>query len=170
MAQAYPAQLESKLKGRGFDVQVVNAGVSGDTSAQGLRRVAWSLKQESYDYVLLCLGGNDGLRNLPVKDFEANMRSIVEAFKKSGATVVLLGIRLPLNIDEKYRKDFEATYVRLARDQKLTLLPFVLEGVATNHLLNLEDQMHPNKEGQVIVADNILKVLEPLLKKSAAKP
>ncbi len=163
--KAYPAKLEALLKGDGFAATVINAGVSGDTSAQGLRRVEWSQKAGPFDAVLIALGANDGLRLLPTDSLEKNLNQIIAAFKKTSKTLCILGIRLPLNLPADYRSRFESIYSRLAKQHKLCYLPFMLEGVATIEDYNLEDQIHPNEKGQDIVAQNVYKVLKPHLLK-----
>lgn len=164
-AQSYPKQLEALLKGEGYDVEIANAGVSGDTSAQALARVDWNLKQGSYEIVLLAIGANDGLRLQPVKNLEKNLDTLVTRFQKHGAKVLLLGMRLPTNFDAGYRKMFEKTYTNVAKARKLTFLPFLLEGVAADQKLNLEDQIHPNAEGYGVVAKNVAGLVRPLLRK-----
>lgn len=164
-AQSYPKQLETLLKGEGYDVEIANAGVSGDTSAQALARVDWNLKQGPYEIVLLAIGANDGLRLQPVKGFRTNLETLVARFQKHGARVLLLGMRLPTNFDAGYRKAFEKVYADVAKAKKLTFLPFLLEGVATDQMLNLEDQIHPNAQGYAIVAKNVAGLVRPLLAK-----
>jgi len=165
--EAYPAQLEILLKEKGYtSIEIDNAGVSGDTSAQGLRRIGWSLKNKKYDFVLLALGANDGLRQLPVKDLKNNLSKMIFEFKKHGAIVLLIGIKLPINFDATYRKEFENVFPTLAKEHSLTFLPFLLDGVALKEKYNLDDQIHPNTQGQKIVAQNIFKALEPALKKN----
>lgn len=167
--KSYPAQLQEELLKKGIHVQITNAGVSGDTSGQGLRRVEWNLKQKSFDVVLLCLGANDGLRHLPLKDAEKNLTALIESFQQKKLRVILLGMKLPSNFDAKYRSDFEAMYARLAKKHHLDFYPFLLEGVATDQLLNLEDQMHPNEKGYEIVAQRLAKFLGPRFKKYFSK-
>ncbi len=162
-SQSFPALLELRLKDAGRPWRVVNAGVSGDTTAGGLRRLEWLLRQK-VDLLFLCLGANDGLRGLPVATTEANLRAIITRAQTKGARVVLAGIRLPENYGTEYRKQFEALYPRLAREYKVPFLPFLLEGVAMRPELNQEDQIHPNAAGTRRVADTVWKVLEPLLK------
>jgi acyl-CoA thioesterase-1 len=161
--EAYPAQLEKLLSSKGIPAEITNGGVSGETSNQGLRRVDWNLKKGPFDWVLLCLGANDGLRQLPVPQMEANLRGLIQRFQASGAKILLLGVRLPTNYDPQYRKDFEAVYPKLAKEFKVPFIPFILEGVALENKLNLEDQLHPNAEGQKKVAENISKKLVALL-------
>jgi len=162
---AYPKQLEKMLNEKKFTVKVVNAGVSGDTSAQGLKRVDWVLKSGPFDIILLCLGGNDGLRLLPVKDMKKNLELILDKFQKTKAQIVFIGMKVPTNSDPKYTKDFEAVFPGIAKKKKLIFVPFLLEGVAASELLNLDDQIHPNPKGHQIIAENLMKTILPLVKK-----
>lgn len=152
---SYPAQLEQILLSEGYKVSITNAGVSGDTSEQGLRRVEWALKQDKYDIVLLALGANDGLRQLPVNKMEDNLNQIVDKFQESGSKVLLLGMKLPPNLYRNYRIGFEEAFSKVATQQKIPFMDFLLEGVAANSSLNLEDQIHPNAEGYKVVASNV---------------
>lgn len=156
---SYPAQLEQLLTSNGYKISITNAGVSGDTSEQGLRRVDWALKQDKYDIVLLALGANDGLRQLPVDKMEENLNKMIEKFTSSGAKVLLLGMKLPPNLYRNYRVGFEEAFKRVAQKQKVPFMDFLLEGVAANSSLNLEDQIHPNAEGYKIVATNVKEFL-----------
>lgn len=167
--KSYPARLQEELLKQGIPVHVTNAGVSGDTSGQGLRRIEWNLKQKPFDVVLLCLGANDGLRHLPLKDSEKNLATLIENFQQKKLRVVLLGMKLPSNFDAQYRKDFEGMYARLAKKYRLDFYPFLLEGVATDQLLNLEDQIHPNEKGYEIVAQRLASFLAPRFKKYFSK-
>lgn len=160
---SYPAQLEQLLIQDGYKVQITNAGVSGDTSEQGLRRIDWILKQGNYDIVLLCLGANDGLRQLPVKNLEENLLKVIDKFQAAGSKVLLLGMQLPPNLYRGYRGEFEAVYKRVADKKRLPYLPFILEGVAANSKLNLEDMIHPNKDGYAVVAQHVMKFLKSKL-------
>ena len=160
--EAYPALIEARLKSKGLDWKVVNAGVSGDTTAGGLRRVDWVFKQR-IDVLFLCLGANDGLRGLPVTEAEQNLRIIVDRAKAKGARVVLAGIEVPENYGADFQKAFSAIFPRVAREKKVTFMPFLLAGVAMQPELNQGDHIHPNAAGHRIVAENVWKVLEPIL-------
>jgi acyl-CoA thioesterase-1 len=160
--EAYPALIEARLKRKGLDWKVVNAGVSGDTTAGGLRRVDWVFKQR-IDVLFLCLGANDGLRGLPVTEAEQNLRIIVDRAKAKGARVVLAGIEVPENYGADFQKAFSAIFPRVAREKKVTFMPFLLAGVAMQPELNQGDHIHPNAAGHRIVAENVWKVLEPIL-------
>ncbi len=161
-SQAFPAVIAAKLQGEGRPIRVVNAGVSGDTSAGGLRRLDWVLGLHP-DVLVVGLGANDGLRGQPVEAVAANLRAIIVKARDAGVRVVLLGMRLPPNLGPAYVKDFEAIYPRIARDLDVPLVPFLLKGVAARPGLNLEDGIHPNADGQQIVADTVLPVLERTL-------
>jgi len=158
--ESYPAQLEQLLIQDGYKVQITNAGVSGDTSEQGLRRVDWALKDTKYDIVLLCLGANDGLRQLSTKNLEENLIKTIEKFQASGAKVLLLGMQLPPNLFRGYRTEFEAVFKRVADQKKIPFMPFLLEGVAANSNFNLDDQIHPNKAGYEVIAKKVKEFLK----------
>jgi acyl-CoA thioesterase-1 len=165
--EAFPALIESELESRGTPVRVVNAGESGGTTAGGLRRLSWILRQEP-DVVVVELGGNDGLRGLPLDDTEKNLREIVNNSKEAGAAVLLVGMLLPPNYGPEYTEQFRAIYPGLAEELDVALMPFGLEGVATIPELNLPDGIHPNAEGHRRIAANLLPYLEPLV--PATKP
>lgn len=160
--QSYPALLQARLKAMGLPFRVVNAGVSGDTSAGGLARMDWLLKQR-IDVLIVALGGNDGLRGLSPEQLRANLSAIVEKGQAAGAKVVLAGMRMPTNYGAEYRHAFEAVYPAVARRYNVPLLPFLLEGVALNPTLNQPDGIHPTAEGARIVEANVWKVLAPLV-------
>lgn len=162
-AQAFPALVERQLLERGYDVEVVNAGVSGDTSAGGLRRIDWVLRQEP-DLVVVELGANDGLRGLPVAETESNLERIIERAQRSGARVLLAGMRIPSNYGPRYTAEFAAVYPRLAERTGAALIPFLLDGVALDPRLNLPDRIHPNPAGHRKIADTVLPYVEPLVR------
>jgi acyl-CoA thioesterase-1 len=143
-------------------VRVVNAGVSGDTSAGGLRRLPWLLSQEP-DVLVVALGANDGLRGLPLAQTADNLRAIVTQAQRAGARVLILGLRLPPNLGPDYAAEFEAMYARVARETGAPLVPFFLEGVGGVEALNQEDGIHPTAEGQERIAQNVLPEILPLL-------
>lgn len=159
---AYPALVGRRLAERGRPVRIVNAGVSGDTSAGGLARVDWLLSLEP-EILVLALGANDGLRGQPVASIEANLREIVRRARAAGVQVVLAGMKMPPNYGPEYTRDFEALYARLARELDLPFLPFLLEGVAADPKLNQEDGIHPTAEGQRRIAELVAEVLQPLI-------
>jgi acyl-CoA thioesterase I len=160
--EAYPALVEARMREEGIPIRALNAGVSGDTSAGGLRRVDWLLDQHPA-VLVVGLGANDGLRGLPVAEVEKNLRQIVERAKAAGAKVVLLGMKIPPNYGPEYTRDFEAVYPRLAKELEVALVPFLLEGVGGVEELNQADGIHPTAEGQVKVAENVVPVLKKVL-------
>ena len=139
-------------------MQIVNAGVSGDTSAGGLARVDWLLSLHP-EVLVVALGANDGLRGQPVAAIEANLRQIVRRARAAGARVVLAGMKMPPNYGPDYTRDFAALYARLARELELPFIPFLLEGVAADPPLNQADGIHPTAEGQRKIADLVAPVL-----------
>jgi acyl-CoA thioesterase-1 len=160
--EAFPALIEAELRSRGTPVRVVNAGESGGTSAGGLSRLSWILRQEPA-VVVVELGANDGLRGLPLDDTEKNLREIVTTSTEAGAAVLLVGMLLPPNYGPDYTERFRAIYPRLAAELDVALMPFGLEGVATIPELNLPDGIHPNTQGHRRIAQNLLPHLEPLV-------
>jgi acyl-CoA thioesterase I len=165
--QAYPAILEQELREEGMPIRAVNAGVSGDTTAGGLSRIGWILGQRP-DVVVVALGGNDGLRALPVEQAEKNLREIVRRSQAAGARVLLLGMKMPPNYGPDYTSRFEAMYRDIAKDMNVPLLPFLLEGVGGIRNLNQPDGIHPTAEGQEILAKNVLPYLEEMLRQPKA--
>jgi acyl-CoA thioesterase-1 len=164
--ESYPAQLQRKLDEAGYRYRVINAGVSGDTTAGGLRRVDWVLKSRP-DIVILVLGANDGLRGLDLKETRANLEQIIKRLQAAGVRVVLVGMKLPPNYGADYTERFTALYPELARLYGVTYMPFFLEGVAAKTVLNQADGIHPTAAGYRIIVDNLMPVLKPLLVKSA---
>lgn len=164
--EAFPALVGQRLEREGLAVRVVNAGVSGDTTAGGLRRLDWLLHQRP-DVVVVGLGGNDGLRGLAPEDTEKNLRLIVERAQDSGARVLLLGMLLPPNYGPRYTSDFAAIYPDVAEDLDVPLVPFLLEGVGGRPELNQGDGIHPNAEGQRKVAETLYPFVEPLVRAAA---
>jgi acyl-CoA thioesterase I len=160
--QSYPAQLQRRLDRNRYRYRVINAGVSGDTTAGGLRRVDWVLKNRP-QVVILELGGNDGLRGLSLEEMQNNLERIIQRLQDAGATVILAGMKLPLNYGDDYRTRFEAVYERLAHAHRVTFMPFFLEGVGADAALNQADGIHPTGEGYRIIVDHLWPVLSPLL-------
>jgi acyl-CoA thioesterase-1 len=165
--QAYPALLDRQLHQEGKAVRVINAGVSGDTTAGGLSRLDWLLGQHP-DVMVVGLGANDGLRGQPVAEIEANLREIIRRSQAAGARVLLLGMRIPPNYGP-YADQFAALYPKIARDMNVPLVPFLLEGVGGIRSLNQADGIHPTAKGQEILARNVRPYLEKLLAEPAAK-
>ena len=162
--QAFPALIEQKLMKKGADYKVINAGLSGETSAGGLGRIDWVLNQP-VDIFVLELGANDGLRGLPLEQTRKNLQGIIDKVKSKfpGVKVVIAGMMVPPNLGNDYTKEFQAIFPTLAKKNKATLIPFLLEGVAGIENLNLPDGIHPNAEGHQIVAGNVMKAIEGLL-------
>jgi acyl-CoA thioesterase-1 len=161
-SEAFPALVGETLKEQGRPIEVVNAGVSGDTTAGGLRRLDWLLKQKP-DVVVVGLGGNDGLRGLDVKASEENLRQIIRRSQQAGARVVLLGMLIPPNYGPEYVESFGALYPRLAKETGVELVPFLLEGVGGEARLNQPDGIHPTVEGHRVVAQTVLPHLRKVL-------
>ena len=166
--QAFPALLDDALEREGLRVDVVNAGVSGDTTAGGLRRLDWLLKQKP-DVVVVGLGGNDGLRGLDPEASEENLRAILRKSRDAGAEVLLLGMLIPPNYGTEYASQFRAIYPRLATELNVPLVPFVLEGVGGEASLNQADGIHPTAEGHTLIARNVLSHLRPLAEKRSVR-
>jgi acyl-CoA thioesterase-1 len=162
--EAYPALLEARLRREGFAYRVVNAGVSGDTTAGGLRRLDWVLRSQP-DVVLVALGANDGLRAQPVTALRDNLTAIVTRLRGAGTRVVLAGMRLPPNYGAAYAGAFAGAFPSVARATSVPLLPFLLEGVAGDPALNQADGIHPNAAGHRAVAETVWRALRPLLEK-----
>jgi len=159
---AYPALLERQLRTEGFEFTVVNAGVSGDTSAAGLRRAEWALDGD-VRMVIVAFGGNDGLRGLPADQMKQNLADVVSLARERGIAVLLAGMEAPPNFGSIYTTQFREVYVELARDFDVAFMPFLLAGVAADPALNQADGIHPNPEGARIVAAGVRAALEPLL-------
>lgn len=166
-ASAYPALLEQRLKEHGMDYEVVNAGISGDTSAGGLERLDWAL-QGDVRVLIVALGANDGLRGLPLDQLRGNLSQIIERAQARGITVVLAGMEAPPNYGRDYIARFHQVYPELAAQYRIALVPFLLQNVAGNTSLNQRDGIHPTLEGARIVADNVWSVLKPIAEAQAA--
>jgi acyl-CoA thioesterase-1 len=161
--QSYPAVLQQLLEADGYKYEVVNAGVSGDTSAGGLRRLDWTLDAGNVRFVILELGANDFLRGQPVAETRKNLSAMIERSKQRGARVLLAGMYTTTNAGREYLREIDEAFKSLARDHDVPLIPFFLEGVAGKPELNLEDGVHPNAEGSKIVAATVFKHLKPML-------
>jgi acyl-CoA thioesterase-1 len=162
-SQAYPALLQDTLNAAGDNWEVVNAGVSGDTSAAGLERTDWALDQGNVRILVLELGANDGLRGLPPDAMKKNLAAIIERAQHKRIAVLLAGMEAPPNFGPDYTVSFRQVYRDLAREYKVPLLPFLLDKVAGVPGLNQGDGIHPNVEGARIVADNVWRALRPLV-------
>jgi len=161
-----PEQLESALREEGWQVAVINAGNSGDTTASGLARLDWTLG-EGADAVLLSLGANDGLRGLSPAETEANLRQIVERLGARGIPVLLVGMMAPRNLGPDYAAEFDPLYPRLAQDYDLAFTPFLLEGVALVPELNQDDGIHPNAAGVEVMVETLLPATREVLRRAA---
>jgi acyl-CoA thioesterase-1 len=166
--QAYPSLLQQYVDEAGIGYEVVNAGVSGDTSAAGLRRLDWALDGD-VRVLVLALGANDGLRGVPPSETQKNLADIIERVRARGISVVLTGMEAPPNLGPQYTKEFRAVYQDLARQYDVPLVPFLLYGVAGIASMNQRDGIHPNAEGAKIVAGLVWPVLEPVARKRAAE-
>jgi len=162
--EAFPSLVEARMRAAGLNWKVVNAGVSGDTSAGARARLDFVYRAKP-DLLFLCIGSNDGLRGLPVAELERNLRAILDRARNSGTRVVLAGAMLPENYGQAYRDAFRGLFPRLAKEYRVAFLPFILEGVAMAPGLVQEDGIHPNAEGTRRVAASVWKVLEPELLK-----
>jgi acyl-CoA thioesterase-1 len=166
--QAFPALLQEKLNVDGYQWEVVNAGISGDTSAAGLQRVDWALSQGDVRILVLELGANDGLRGLPVTEMKKNLASIIELAQQKRVAVLLAGMEAPPNFGPEYTVSFRQVYRDLARQYNIKLLPFLLDKVAGEPSLNQSDGIHPNVDGSKIVADTVWNVLRPMVDAASA--
>lgn len=162
--QGFPALIQQKIDSLGLPYQCVNAGLSGETTAGGKNRIDWILTQP-VDIFVLELGGNDALRGLPIEESKKNLQAIIDRVKAKypDCKIVLAGMLAPPNLGPKYTKDFRDMYPALAKANKTALVPFLLENVGGEPSLNLEDGIHPNVEGQKIVAETVWGVLKGLL-------
>ena len=161
--QAYPALLQKKIDDAGYQWDVVNAGISGDTTAAGLQRIDWALDQPNVRILVLELGANDGLRGLPVSEMQKNLSAIIEHAQRKRIKVLLAGMEAPPNFGPDYVVSFRKVYPDLANKYHVTLLPFLLDKVAGVPALNQADGIHPNVEGAAIVADNVWTALKPMI-------
>jgi acyl-CoA thioesterase-1 len=161
--QGWVARLQQRLDAEGYGYTVVNASVSGETTAGGLERLPRALAKHKPAVVVIELGGNDGLRGLPVGELRANLEALVTRSRAAGAEALLAAIRMPPNYGPQYTQKFYAVYESLAREKKVPWVPFFLEGVALRDDLFQDDGIHPDLAAQPILLDNVWPVLEPLL-------
>ena len=168
--QAYPALIQNKIHAKRWPFKVINAGQSGDTTAGGLGRMDWLLKNH-IDVLILELGGNDGLRGLPAETTRKNLQAIIDRSREKypDVKIILAGMRVPPNMGRDYANQFNGIFADLAKKNKAALIPFVLESVGGIPALNLADGIHPTAKGHEIVAANVWKVLEPILRPLAGK-
>lgn len=163
--EGWVALLQTRLRSQGYGYQVVNASVSGETTAGGLARLPRALQLHKPQIVILELGGNDGLRALPIPQMRANLGEMVELATAAGAKVLLLGMLIPPNYGADYTQRFRQSYSDLARDKKLPLVPFLLNDIALSAALMQADGVHPNETGQPKLLDNVWPQLMPLLRR-----
>ena len=166
--QAFPSLLQKHLDAEGHRYQVVNAGVSGDTTAGGLRRLDWSLDGNTR-ILVVALGGHDGLRGLPASGTRANLKAIIDTAKQRGIAVVLAGMEAPPNYGAAYTTEFRQVFRDLAREHDVTFIPFLLEGVAGNPALNQRDGIHPNVEGARRIEQLVWAAIEPIVEGAATR-
>jgi len=162
--EAVPALIQERLNAEGYRYEVVNAGVSGDTSAGGLSRLEWSL-EGTVAVLVVELGANDGLRGLPVSQMKQNLAEIITRAKQRGIAVILTGMEAPPNYGAPYTAEFRQTFRELAKEHDVIFVPFYLEGVAGNSGLNISDGIHPNAAGSRIIGQTVWRALEPVLEK-----
>ncbi|HEY2615461.1 MAG TPA: arylesterase [Chthoniobacterales bacterium] len=163
--EAFPSLVAAKIRAAGLSFEVENSGVSGDTTAGGLRRIDWLL-QQPIDVLVIELGANDGLRGLPVDSMKANLQAIIDKAraKNPAIKIVLAGMQVPPNLGADYAANFQRAFVDLARENHAALIPFLLEGVGGHRELNQADLIHPTAAGHRIIADLVWQTLEPILR------
>ena len=164
LSQAFPARIQEKLDSMNLPYKVVNAGVSGETSSGGRSRISWILKQK-VDIFVLELGGNDGLRGIPITETRKNLQAIIDSvkIKYPAAKIIITGMQIPPNMGKRYTTEFKRMFPDLAKQNNISIVPFLLEGVGGNAELNLSDGIHPTAEGHRILANNVWSVLKELL-------
>lgn len=164
-AEGFPAEIQEKIDSVGLNYEVVNAGLSGETTAAGRNRINWVLNQD-VDVFILELGANDGLRGIPVEETRNNLQAIIDTVREKNPDVeiILAGMQIPPNMGPEYTNDFRSLFPELAEKNDLHLIPFLLEGVAGNPELNQQDGIHPTAEGYEIVANNVWEVLYPVIR------
>lgn len=163
--ESYPYLLQKQLEADGYRYEVLNAGVSGDTTLGGLERIDWALGQENVEIIILALGGNDLLRRMPVDSMRANLAAMLQKARDRNIKVLFCGMLAPQNVGEQYQFDFISTFPALAKEFDVAFMPFILKDVALDPDLNLPDGIHPNAEGAKVMMSNIYEQLRPLLKK-----
>lgn len=166
---AFPARIDEKLDSAGLEYRVVDAGVPGETSAAGRRRIGWVLDDRPVEVVVVELGGNDGLRGQDPEELGRNLAAVVDSVRarRPGAAVILAGMEAPPNMGPRYTEAFRGVFGDVAREKDAALVPFLLEGVAGDAELNQDDRIHPNARGHRRMADNVWEVLEPVLRRRA---
>ena len=164
VSDGWVSLLQERLKSKGYEYQVVNASISGDTTGGGLRRLPRALEQHRPEITVVELGGNDGLRATPVRIIRSNLERMIELSQAAGSEVVLAGMQIPPNYGAGYAGAFARVYVELAEELEVALIPFFMDGVALNPELLLPDQIHPNAEGQPVLLENAWEAIRPLLR------
>lgn len=162
--EAYPALIQKKIAARKWPVRTMNAGLSGDTTAAGVERLRWALRQK-VDVLVLALGGNDGLRGIPPETTKENLQKMIDLARATqpGITILVAGMKMPPNYGKSFTDRFARIFPELAKRNQIVLIPFLLEGVGGVSKLNLPDRIHPTAEGHKIIAENIWKTLEGVL-------
>lgn len=170
LTEAFPALLQKKIDEAALPFTVVNAGVSGDTTAGGLRRLDWLLRRH-IDVLMIELGGNDGLRGIPPEVTRTNIQSMIDRVKKKypEVQIVIAGMQMPPNMGKDYTKEFQNVFPEIARKNNAALVPFLLEGVGGKTDMNLPDMIHPNPAGHKLVAENVWAVLKPILEADGSR-
>lgn len=163
--ESYPYLLQEKLNADGYDYEVVNAGVSGETSLGGLERIDWVLEMDKVEILVLELGANDLLRGIPVKTMKTNLDKIIRKAKAKNVRVLLCGMLAPPSIGAAYQRDYMNAFPDLADEHNVEFLPFILENIALKKELNQADGIHPNDKGEKIMTENVYKALLPMLEK-----
>jgi acyl-CoA thioesterase-1 len=161
--QSWPALLQSRLASQGYEHRVINASISGETTEGGKTRIGPALQRFHPELVILELGGNDGLRGFPPEIMQENLKTIIETTKASGATVVVLGIRIPTNYGPRYTQAFENVYRDLSEQLGVLWIEFLMDGVASNEALMQDDGIHPNADAQLILLDNAWPIIRQAL-------
>tara|TARA_B100002019_G_C21270813_1_gene602156 strand:- start:3387 stop:4082 length:696 start_codon:yes stop_codon:yes gene_type:complete len=166
--ECYPFLLENKLNDNltektGKSFKVINGGISGSTTSGGVSRINWFLKSNP-DFLILALGGNDGLRGVPIDEIEKNLGKILSSAKKNKIPALLTGMKIPPNYGPSYTKSFSNIYKSIAEQYKIPLIPFLLEGVGGNPKMNLPDKIHPNRDGHKLICETVYESLEGILK------
>ena len=164
LEEAFPGLLQKRINDKKLPYEVVNAGVSGDTTAGGVRRMPWLLKRK-IDVLILELGGNDGLRGITPKETKANLEKIIDLAREKNPDVqiIVAGMQMPQNMGEEYTREFREVFPAVAKEKSAKLIPFLLEGVGGKADLNLPDRIHPNPAGHKIIAETVWTALQPLI-------
>jgi acyl-CoA thioesterase I len=170
--EAYPALIAEKMRSANYQFEVINAGWSGDTTAGGLRRLAALLRTRKIDILIIELGINDAFRGVPIKQIRANVQAIIDQTRArhAGVSIIIAGMQLPLSSSDDYVRSFGEVFSALAEKNRAALIPYLLEGVGGDPQLNQPDRVHPNAAGQRVLAENVWRVLEPILAKISRTP